>query len=103
MFRPASMVTPRLAATNDGVFSAAWLQTAGVRIAVIVAVAAVASWIARAAVRRLRRRLEQAESHEEELSLRRITTITSTLTNFVLVTVWVIALLMVLDQMNVNL
>jgi moderate conductance mechanosensitive channel len=86
-----------------GVFSAEWLQTAGVRILVIIAVAVVVSWIARLAVRRLRRRLEAAESHEQELSLRRITTITSTLTNFMLVTVWVIALLMILDQLNVNL
>ena len=86
-----------------GVFSADWWQTAGVQIAVILVIAVVVSWIARAAVRRLRKRLEAAESHEEELSLRRITTITSTLTNFVLVTVWVIALLMILDQLNVNL
>jgi small-conductance mechanosensitive channel len=91
---------PLLAA---GVFSAEWLQTAGVRILVIIAIAVVVSWIARLAVRRLRRRLEAAESHEQELSLRRITTITSTLTNFMLVTVWVIALLMILDQLNVNL
>jgi moderate conductance mechanosensitive channel len=92
-----------LAAASDGVFSAGWLKSAGVRILVILLIAAVVSWIARAAVRRLRRRLEAAESHEEELSLRRITTITSTLTNFVLVTVWIIALLMVLGELNVNL
>lgn len=103
MVRPSSIVTPRLAAANDGVFSAAWFQSAGVRIVVIIAIAVIVSWVARLAVRRLRKKLERSETHEEELSLRRITTITSTLTNFMLVTVWVIAVLMILDQLNVNL
>jgi moderate conductance mechanosensitive channel len=103
MVRPSSIVTPRLAAANDGVFSAGWFQSAGVRIVVIIAIAVIVSWVARLAVRRLRRKLERSETHEEELSLRRITTITSTLTNFMLVTVWVIAVLMILDQLNVNL
>jgi small conductance mechanosensitive channel len=97
---PASTPLAHLAAA---VFSADWWTSTGIRIAVIVAIAVIVSWIARLAVRRLRRRLEAAESHEEELSLRRITTITSTLTNFVLVTVWVIALLMILGELNVNL
>jgi moderate conductance mechanosensitive channel len=103
MVRPSSIVTPRLAAANDGVFSAGWFQSAGVRIVVIIAIAVIVSWVARLAVRRLRKKLERSETHEEELSLRRITTITSTLTNFMLVTVWVIAVLMILDQLNVNL
>jgi small conductance mechanosensitive channel len=103
MVRPSSIVTPRLAAASDGVFSAGWFQSAGVRIVVIIAIAVIVSWVARLAVRRLRKKLERSETHEEELSLRRITTITSTLTNFMLVTVWVIAVLMILDQLNVNL
>jgi moderate conductance mechanosensitive channel len=103
MVRPSSIVTLRLAAANDGVFSAGWFQSAGVRIVVIIAIAVIVSWVARLAVRRLRKKLERSETHEEELSLRRITTITSTLTNFMLVTVWVIAVLMILDQLNVNL
>lgn len=86
-----------------GVFSAEWWQTAGVQIAVILMIAVIVSWVARLTVRRLRKKLERSETHEEELSLRRITTITSTLTNFMLVTVWVIAVLMILDQLNVNL
>jgi small-conductance mechanosensitive channel len=92
-----------LVATSDGTFSAAWWRTSGIRIAIILVTAIVVSWIARSAVRRLRKRLEAAESHEEVLSLRRITTITSTLTNFALVAVWTVAILMVLSELNVNL
>jgi small-conductance mechanosensitive channel len=92
-----------LVATSDGTFSAAWWRTSGIRIAIILVTAIVVSWIARSAVRRLRKRLEAAESHEEVLSLRRITTITSTLTNFALVAVWTVTILMVLSELNVNL
>jgi small-conductance mechanosensitive channel len=95
--------TTRLLAVNDGTFSADWWKSAGIRIAIILVTAAVVSWIARSAVRRLRTRLEAAETHEEVLSLRRITTITSTLTNFALVAVWTVAILMVLSELNVNL
>jgi len=95
--------TSLLVATNDGVFSAEWWKSAGIRIGIILITALVVSWIARSAVRRLRKRLEGAETHEEVLSLRRITTITSTLTNFVLVAVWTVAILMILGELNVNL
>jgi small conductance mechanosensitive channel len=101
-FSAATPATAFLAASN-GVFSAEWWRSAGIRIAIILVVAAIVSWIARSSVRRLRKRLEAAETHEEELSLRRITTITSTLTNFVLVAVWTVAILMSLSELNVNL
>jgi small conductance mechanosensitive channel len=90
-------------AADEGVFSAVWWKSAGVRIGIILVTAIVVSWLARAAVRRLRKRLEAAETHEEVLSLRRITTITSTLTNFALVAVWTVAILMILGELNVNL
>jgi len=86
-----------------GVFSTQWLESAGVRILIILAIALIVSWIARSAVRRMRRRLEQAQDRTEEHDLRRITTITSTLTNTILVAVWSIAILMVLSEMNVDL
>jgi small conductance mechanosensitive channel len=98
-----SLSTSLLFAAEPGVFSADWWKGSGIRIGVILVTAIIVSWIARSAVRRLRKRLEGAETHEEVLSLRRITTITSTLTNFVLVAVWTVAILMILGELNVNL
>jgi len=90
-------------ASSSGTFSAQWFESAGVRIAVILAIALIVSWIARASVRRMRRRLEEAEDRTEQHDLRRITTITSTLSNTILVIVWTVAILMVLSEMNVDL
>jgi len=91
------------ASPSSGTFSAQWFESAGVRIAVILVIALIVSWIARAAVRRMRKRLEEAEDRSEQHDLRRITTITSTLSNTILVVVWTVAILMVLSEMNVDL
>ena len=88
---------------SGGVFSASWLESGGVRIVVILAVAVIVPWIARAAVRRMRKRLEDAEDRTEEHDLRRVTTITRTLSNTILVVVWSVAILMVLTELNVDL
>lgn len=88
---------PVLAAALD------WLRTSGVRITAILVVALVVSWIGALAVRRMRRRLEGSPSVTQAVNLQRATTVTHTLSNAVLIVIWVIAILMILDQMGINL
>ena len=102
MFALLAKTTP-FAASSDGTFSVEWLKGPGVRIAVILAVAAVVSWLGRAAVKRVRRRLESSGGQTAEQNLRRTATITGTLTGFILVAVWTVALLLVLGELEVNL
>jgi len=103
MLFAASSPSPKPAPSSSGTFSAQWFESAGVRIAVILAIALIVSWIARAAVRRMRKRLEDADDVTQEHDLRRITTITSTLSNTILVAVWSVAILMILSELNVDL
>jgi len=99
----ASTPSPKPSPSSGGVFSASWFESAGVRILIILAIALIVSWIARSAVRRMRKRLEEADDVTQEHDLRRVTTITSTLSNTILAAVWSVAILMVLSELNVDL
>jgi moderate conductance mechanosensitive channel len=102
LFAADPKASPSPGGSSD-VFSYRWLQGSGVRILAILVVALLVSWIGRAAVKRVRRRLDASGAQTAELNLRRTTTITSTLTNFILVVVWTVAILMILSELGVNL
>lgn len=94
------------AATDKGsvdVWSTQWLATSGVRIAVVLTLAVLVSWLGGAFVKRLRRNMDGDPNVTQAVNVRRGTTIAHTLTNALRITVWVIAILMVLDQLGLNL
>ncbi|HEY1331017.1 MAG TPA: mechanosensitive ion channel family protein [Actinomycetota bacterium] len=102
MLQAAVSPSPQPAASGGGASSIDWVS-AGVHIGAIVVVALIVSWIGRAAVKRMRKRLDDSGAGTAEINLRRSTTITSTLTNFILVVVWSVAVLMILSELGVNL
>ena len=79
-----------------------WFLDHGVPILVIVAVAVVVTLLARFAVRRFQRKLEGAPSVTQVINLQRATTLTNALSATAIVVIWSVAVLMVLDQLNVN-
>ncbi|HYG70707.1 MAG TPA: mechanosensitive ion channel domain-containing protein, partial [Actinomycetota bacterium] len=83
--------------------SRAWLLSHGVRILVILVAAVLVSWFARLAVRRMQRRLEAAPSVTKAIDLQRATTLARTLSYLIRTTIWTLAILMLLDQFDVNL
>jgi small-conductance mechanosensitive channel len=84
-------------------FTVEWLRSHGLAILIIVAAAVLLSWLAGVAVRRLRRRLEAAESQTAEIGLRRTLTLTNTVSYAARIVIWTMAFLLILDQFNVNL
>jgi small conductance mechanosensitive channel len=75
----------------------------GVRIAVIVGTAVLLSFLAKLLVRRFRRKLEGTPHETQTIDLRRAATLTGALSAGAVVLIWTLALLLVLDNLNVNL
>jgi len=80
-----------------------WVRTGGVRIAVVLVLATLVSWLGRLAVRRMQRRMSGPPDATLTLNLRRAATMTSILTNAVRVLVWSVAVLMILGELGLNL
>jgi len=95
--------TSLLAAKRDQNVTVRWLGTHGLRIAVILAVALIVTWIAAIAVRRVRRRMEASQDATSADSITRAVTITNILTGTVRIILWTLALLLILGEIGVNL
>ena len=80
-----------------------WFTNDGIPIVSILIVAIVVTLVSRLLVTRFRRRLEGAPSITQEINLQRATTLTHALSAGVIVTIWAIAVLLVLDRLHVNL
>lgn len=80
-----------------------WFGDHGLRIVVVVAVAVVVTIVARFLVRRLQRKLEGSPSVTQVLNLQRVTTITHTVSSAAIVTIWTVAILIVLGEFDVPL
>ena len=80
-----------------------WLRDTGVPILITLLVAAVATAILRIVVRRFKRRLEDAPTMSEAGNLQRATTLAHAVSATVTVTIWTIAVLIVLGYLNVSL
>ncbi len=75
----------------------------GVRIAIILGVALVVTIAARIAVARFRRRLEGSPSMTQAINLQRATTLARSLGTAAVVSIWAMALLLVLGELRINL
>ncbi|HEY7401400.1 MAG TPA: mechanosensitive ion channel family protein [Actinomycetota bacterium] len=80
-----------------------WFTNDGIPIVSILIVAIVVTLVSRLLVTRFRRRLEGAPSITQEINLQRATTLTHALSAGVIVTIWAIAVLLILDRLHVNL
>jgi small-conductance mechanosensitive channel len=87
-------------ALSDGVLE--WLRTSGVRIGVVIVLAAVLSRVGTLAVRRFRGRMEGDPAATAELTLQRTTTLVQTLAAAIRAAVWTIAVLLVLGQVGLD-
>lgn len=72
-------------------------------IAAIVIVAIVVTLLARLLVRRFQRKLEGSPSVTQVLNLQRATTLTHALSATAIVVIWMLAVLLILDELTVNL
>ncbi len=80
----------------------AWFDDHGIPIIAIVVAALVLTVVSRLVVRRFARKLEGKPSITQELNLQRAATLTHALSAAFVVAIWVVALLMVLGQLNVD-
>jgi len=80
-----------------------WLLSHGVRILVILAVAAFLLLLGRLLVRRMRRKLERVETVTQEFDLRRSYTLTQALTYALRMVVWTVTLLLLLGEFGISL
>jgi small-conductance mechanosensitive channel len=80
-----------------------WFVDDALKPLVIVLLAIVVTFIARAAVNRFRRRLESAPSLTQELNLQRAATLTQAVSTALVVVIWAVAVLMVLGEFRFNL
>ena len=90
-------------AFHANTFSKEWLLYHGVRILVVLALAVLVMLVARAAVRRMQRRLEGVESLTQELNLQRAATLTQAVSYVVRVVVWTVAILLILGELGISL
>jgi moderate conductance mechanosensitive channel len=90
-------------ADHVDLFSRDWLLSHGVRIAIVIVAAILVMLAARAAVRRMQRRLEGVESITQELNLQRAATLTQAVSYVVRVVVWTVAILLVLGELGISL
>jgi moderate conductance mechanosensitive channel len=90
-------------AFHANTFSKEWLLYHGVRILVVLALAVLVMLAARAAVRRMQRRLEGVESLTQELNLQRAATLTQAVSYVVRVVVWTVAILLILGELGISL
>jgi len=80
-----------------------WLRDTGLPILITIGVAIIATVILRIVVRRFKRRLEKAPNMSEAGNLQRTTTLAHAVSATVTVTIWTIAVLIVLGYLNVSL
>lgn len=85
------------------IFNLEWLRAHGPTIGIVLVVVIAVSWLARAAVRRMRRRLEATEGATAEINLRRAATLTQTLSNAIRIVIWTMAVFLVLGVLGLNL
>jgi small-conductance mechanosensitive channel len=90
-------------AFHENTFTREWLLYHGVRILVVLVLAVLVMLAARAAVRRMQRRLEGVESVTQELNLQRAATLTQAVSYVVRVVVWTVAILLVLGELGISL
>jgi small conductance mechanosensitive channel len=88
---------------NPNLFTLDWLKTHGVRIAIIVALALLASKLGSIAARRFRRRLERTTDGVPPPSLYRTATLANTVVYVLRIAVWTVAVLMVLGELGFDL
>jgi moderate conductance mechanosensitive channel len=88
------------AAREPAIFTLDWLKGHGPRIGLLIALAALVSWLGRLAVRRFRRRLEGSGDVTAAVSLHRTTTLVGILASAIRVTVWTAVVLMVLRELG---
>ncbi|MFB3738487.1 MAG: mechanosensitive ion channel family protein [Candidatus Velamenicoccus archaeovorus] len=81
----------------------AWFDDHGIPIIAILVAAVVLTLVSRLLVRRFARKLEGKTSLTQELNLQRAATLTHALSAAFVVAIWVVALLMVLDQLGTDL
>jgi moderate conductance mechanosensitive channel len=89
-----------LAQTDEGL---TWFEEWGLEVIVTVGVAILLTLVLQLVVRRFRRRLEGSPSLTQELNLQRIATLTTALSASGLVVIWVVTLLIVLEEVGVPL
>jgi small-conductance mechanosensitive channel len=87
----------------DRCIDQSWFVCTGVPILIVIGVAALATLVMRVVVRRFRDRLENAPTTDEAGNLQRATTLAHAVSATVTVTVWTIAVLIVLGYLNVSL
>src|SRR4029450_1065088 len=80
-----------------------WFEDWGLSVLVTLATAVVIPIAIKIAVARFRRKLEGTPNLTQELNLQRIATLTGALSTTALAIVWTIAVLIVLDSLNVPL
>jgi moderate conductance mechanosensitive channel len=80
-----------------------WFEEWGLEVIVTVGVAILLTLVLQLVVRRFRRRLEGSPSLTQELNLQRIATLTTALSASGLVVIWVVTLLIVLEEVGVPL
>ena len=86
-----------------GLSFAEWLEAHGIPILAILIVAIVVTLLARLLVRRFQRKLEGSPSVTQVLNLQRATTLTHALSATAIVVIWMLAVLLILDELTVNL
>jgi small-conductance mechanosensitive channel len=82
---------------------ARWFELHGVKILVYVAVAILATIVARLLVRRFAKKMEGKPSLTQELNLQRAATLTHALSAAFIVAIWAVGLLLVLSELDVPL
>ena len=80
-----------------------WMPAHGIPILAILIVAIVVTLLARLLVRRFQRKLEGSPSVTQVLNLQRATTLTHALSATTIVVIWMLAVLLILDELTVNL
>lgn len=99
----ASVVTVLATHQGEALWSLEWLRTHGVRIGLVVLLAALLSWVGGLGVRRVRRRLEGPVEATRQINLKRAATLAAIMANVVRVVVWTVAVLTVLAEVGINL
>src|SRR5688572_16829646 len=80
-----------------------WFVAEALEPLVIVLLAVVVTFMARVAVHRFRRRLEDSSSLTQELNLQRAATLTQAVSTALVVVIWAVAVLMLLgDFVNIG-
>ncbi len=79
-----------------------WFFSHGLKILIIIGVAALVTLAARVAVNRFRKRLEGSASITQEVNLQRAATLTGALSTALIVVIWAIAILMALGELGQN-